>query len=411
MKPFTAEAIKGGIEGLMGTVVRLWPSLVSLAVMGFFCLFWVVPIHAAQIRDIRFSRSAERTRFVVEFDRMPEIKMGILKDPFRVYFDLYGTGYSFGKNLFRFSWKEVRTLRLGRQHWGIRMVFDLKAPVKWKFFTLKSPPRLVLDIFHGENHTGQAERPSKKDATEVLPPQWVVVVDPGHGGHDPGAIGPGGLREKDITLKIARLVKEVLQKRYHVKVVLTRETDRYIGLKDRTRIANRAGADLFVSIHLNAHRDHRVRGLETYLLNWTTDEEALRVAARENKISLKEMKRRQGELSVILASLRRSAKRDHSLKLAYFMHSEILKRVAKKYRVPNNGIKQALFYVLVGAEMPSVLVELAYISNPVEAKLLQKGAVQRAYAEAIARAVYRYLMSLPEAPKLAMARGNLTKYD
>ncbi|RME62562.1 MAG: N-acetylmuramoyl-L-alanine amidase, partial [Nitrospirae bacterium] len=197
----------------------------------------------------------------------------------------------------------------------------------------------------------------------------------------------------------------------HIKVVLTREDDRYIELQERTRIANRANADLFVSIHMNAHRNHRVRGIETYILNWTNDEEALRVAARENQITIKEMKQKQGTLSVILASLRRSAKRDHSLKLAYLMHNEILKKVAKRYRLSDNGIKQALFYVLVGAEMPSVLVELAYISNPKEAKLLKKKTVQWAYAEAIARAIYRYLMSLPGAPKLAMAQNNLTKYD
>ncbi len=376
-----------------------------------FVLFSAVTLQAAEVKDIRYSFSPEKTRFVIEFNRMPEIKMGLLKEPLRLFFDLYGADFSFTKNLFKFSSTPVKDLRLGRQKWGTRVVFDLKAPVKWKFFTLKSPPRLVLDIFHDEVHTSKEKQGHDTKEKVPIPPQWVVAVDAGHGGHDPGAIGPGGVREKDITLKVSRLLKDILEKKYHIKVVLTREDDRYIELQERTRIANRANADLFVSIHLNAHRNHRVRGIETYILNWTNDEEALRVAARENQITIKEMKQKQGTLSVILASLRRSAKRDHSLKLAYLMHNEILKKVAKRYRLSDNGIKQALFYVLVGAEMPSVLVELAYISNPKEAKLLKKKTVQWAYAEAIARAIYRYLMSLPGAPKLAMAQNNLTKYD
>lgn len=374
-------------------------------------LFYPITLQAAKIKDIRYSHTPERTRFVIEFDRMPGIKMGVLKEPFRLFFDLYDVDFSFNKNLFKFSSTPIKDLRLGLQKWGTRVVFEMKRSVKWKFFTLKAPPRLVLDIFTSNIDNSEAIKSPESGETERIPPRWVVTVDAGHGGHDPGAIGPGGVKEKDITLAVARLLKNILEEKYHIKVVLTREDDRFIELNERTRIANRANSDLFVSIHLNAHKNHRVRGVETYLLNWTNDEEALRVAARENRITLKEMKKKQGTISVILASLRRSAKRDHSLKLAYLLHNELVKRVAKKYGMPNNGIKQALFYVLVGAEMPSVLVELAYISNPREARLLQKPSVQKAYAEAIARAIYHYLMSLPDAPKLAMARNNLTKYD
>jgi len=371
--------------------------LVSILVVGLY-----ISAEAVTVTDIRFSNTKERTRFVIEFDKMPELQTAVLKKPLRVLFDLKDVTFRFKKNHYFFTKSAVTELRIGKQTWGTRVVFEITGKVEWNFFILKSPPRLVIDFYRKHIFTTEKSEPLA---------EWTVVIDPGHGGHDPGAIGPGGIKEKDITLAVSKLVRNILKSTYHINVILTREDDRFIPLAKRTRLANSANADLFISIHLNAHRKKAVRGIETYLLNWTNDAEALRVAARENKISIKEMKKRQGELAVILASLKRSAKRDHSLKLAYYLHNELVRAVGRRYGMPNNGIKQALFYVLVGARMPSVLIELAYISNPKEARLLTKKTVQRIYAKAIAKAIFRYLMSLPEAPKLAMIKANLRKYD
>ncbi len=232
-----------------------------------------------------------------------------------------------------------------------------------------------------------------------------MVIDPGHGGRDPGAIGPRGLKEKAVTLKIARRLKKILEERYNLEVYITRNRDIYLGLDERTRIANRKKADLFVSIHSNASRKKRTRGIETYLLNWTNDAEAMKVAARENAISVEKMRKTRSELGMILTSLERESKRDESLKLAHFIQGSLGKRLSRRYRgIENLGVKQAFFYVLLGAEMPSVLVEVAFISNPKEERLLRSKKFRKRAAEAIAAGIYRYILSRPDAPKLAMNR-------
>ena len=169
-------------------------------------------------------------------------------------------------------------------------------------------------------------------------------------------------------------------------------------------------ADLFVSIHANASPKRSTSGVETYLLNWTNDREAMRVAARENQISLEKMKAQQSELGMILASLKRESKRDESLKLAHYIQRSIVTGLSRHYRgIRNLGVKQALFYVLVDADMPSVLVEVGFISNPREERLLRSSRFQKKTAESIAAGIFRYLLSLPDAPKLAMKSENLPK--
>ena len=345
----------------------------------------------AEVRDIRFNVNGTNTRIVLEFNRLPAYSAHRLKNPDRIYFDLKNVKLSPQtiplKDLKKGLLKKIRIAQYNKN--TVRVVLELKKLNDYRTFTLESPPRLVIDI-------GQERSPFYRE-------RKIVVIDAGHGGHDPGATGPKGLKEKDVTLDTARKLKKILQERYNLEVYLTRNSDIYIGLGERTAVANKKKADLFVSIHTNASLKRRAGGVETYLLNWTNDTEAMRVAARENAISLEKMKRARSELGTILASLERETKRDESLRLAHFIQDSLFKRLTRGYRgIGNLGVKQALFYVLVDAEMPSVLVEVAFISNPREERLLGSRKFRKTAAEAIASGVYRYILSLPDAPKLAM---------
>ena len=271
----------------------------------------------------------------------------------------------------------------------VRVVLDLAEITDFYTFILDNPARLVIDV-HG---TGKVKRP------EATVTKRRIVIDPGHGGHDPGAMGPSGLHEKDVVLDIAMKLKETLSADPLNEVFLTRETDRFIPLEERTAIANNKDADLFVSIHANANPVRRVKGIETYLLNWTSDEEAMRVAARENKISLKKMKEMHRQMDIvgmIKNDLLRQNKRDESIKLAHFIQRSMISALNNDYKTRLDlGVKQALFYVLFGAKMPSVLVEVSFISNPQEEKLLAKESYRMQIAKAIAQGLNTYINSTP----------------
>ena len=222
-------------------------------------------------------------------------------------------------------------------------------------------------------------------ASAAVPePAWVVVVDPGHGGEKFGALGPGGVREKDLTLQIARRVAARLR-RQGARVVLTRSADQAVGLADRAARANAEGADLFLSIHLNAlpgpARD-RARGVETYFLSAdASDASATAVAARENADRLAgepELDPRD-PVSGILQDLADTDALSGSSRLAYAVHERLVKRL----RSEDWGVKQAPFYVLAGARMPAVLVEVGFVSNAAEARKLATPAYQERVADAI----------------------------
>jgi N-acetylmuramoyl-L-alanine amidase len=210
-----------------------------------------------------------------------------------------------------------------------------------------------------------------------------IVVDAGHGGHDPGAIGPSRLREKDVTLSIARKLAARL-KAYGFEVVLTRSDDRFLALEERTALANAAKGDLFVSVHANAHPRRSWNGIETYFLNVTDDRYARRLAARENGVDLTVA----GDLARILTDLDAKASADASQRLAHQVQREVCGGVrAHVGDVRDLGVKNALFYVLLGARMPAVLVETGFISNRAEERRLASARYQDEVAAGIARAV------------------------
>lgn len=214
-----------------------------------------------------------------------------------------------------------------------------------------------------------------------------IVIDPGHGGRDPGAMA-FGLKEKDIVLRVARKAAEKLKNRYAYDVILTRNDDRTLPLEERTAIANTSKADLFISIHVNAHPRKTTRGIETFFLNLATNTEAMRVAARENATSAHNI----SDLQDILTDLMQNSKIEESSILAeYVQNSLVSGLLAKRFETRDLGVKQAPFYVLIGAEMPSVLAEISFISNPEDAAQLRREEFLDAIATRIAAGVVGYV--------------------
>ena len=335
----------------------------------------------------------------------------------------------------------LRRIRTGVPENGkVRVVLDLVSIGQHKVFPLNDPYRIVIDI-SGEKvaelktlepslqapppgiaapavpepaATAQPEpQPQVQPAprgdaiakllvkVEPSPPPAIttkpvvtglrrIVVDAGHGGKDPGAVGPNGVREKDVNLAIARKLAGKLRETLACDVVLTRDSDIYLPLEERTAIANKVGADLFISIHANAATNRQAFGVETYYLNFSKNDRAAAVAARENGTSLKEV----GDLEQILFDLMANSKINESSRLAAEIQKSLVEQLGERYdEVRDLGVRQGPFYVLLGATMPSVLVETAFISHPREEQRLNSRSFQEQSATAIAAAVRNFALS------------------
>jgi N-acetylmuramoyl-L-alanine amidase len=219
-----------------------------------------------------------------------------------------------------------------------------------------------------------------------------IVIDAGHGGHDTGTIGPTGLMEKDLCLDVAlRLGKIIQAKLPGADVVYTRSDDTFIPLEERTNIANQAKADLFISIHANSSQDHAARGIETYYLNLRGSPEAMEVASRENATSSEGIH----DLQDVVRQIARTEKIDESKEFAQDVQDSLSKRIQKSAKtVKNRGVRKAPFVVLIGADMPSILTEISFLSNPADEQLLKKPEQRQHVAEGIFSGVSNYLESL-----------------
>ena len=219
-----------------------------------------------------------------------------------------------------------------------------------------------------------------------------IVIDAGHGGHDTGTIGPSGLMEKDLCLDIALRLGKIIQQRLpSADVVFTRSDDTFIPLEERTRIANEAKADLFISIHANSSQDHAARGIETYYLNLKGSAEAMEVAARENATSQESIH----DLEDLVKKIARSEKIDESKEFAEDIQESLSKRIQKTNKtVKDRGVRKAPFVVLIGADMPSILTEISFLSNPADEQLLKKPEHRQRVAEGLYQGVASYLQSL-----------------
>jgi len=224
-----------------------------------------------------------------------------------------------------------------------------------------------------------------------------IVIDAGHGGHDPGAKGKG-LTEADLTLDVALRLEKLLLRQPGVEVIQTRRTNAFVGLEERTEIANRSGADIFLSIHANASADGRARGVETYFLNFAPTAEAEAIAARENASSARAMR----QLPELVRAIALNNKLDESRDLAKSVQASLFEQARKAdKRARNLGVKQAPFVVLVGAQMPSVLAEISFLTNVNEAGLLATDKYRQQVAEALLAGITKYQQGLKKPPSVA----------
>jgi N-acetylmuramoyl-L-alanine amidase len=221
-----------------------------------------------------------------------------------------------------------------------------------------------------------------------------IVIDAGHGGHDSGAIGPGGLEEKDVVLDVALRLGKLLKERLGADVIYTRDDDTFIPLETRTAIANKAQADLFISIHANSSSDPTVRGVETYYLNFTSSPDALEVAARENAVSDESIH----QLSSLVKQITLHDKIEESREFAQDVQTSLYGGLeADNAGLKNRGVKEAPFVVLIGANMPSILAEISFVTSTASAEDLRQGAYRERIAESLYKGIARYVHSLSSA--------------
>jgi N-acetylmuramoyl-L-alanine amidase len=232
-----------------------------------------------------------------------------------------------------------------------------------------------------------------------------IVIDPGHGGHDTGTIGPDGLQEKDLVLEVGRKLGKLLETRLGAEVVYTRKDDTFIPLETRTAIANQQRADLFISIHANSSHDSAARGVETYYLNFTSSPEALEVAARENAVSEKSIYELQDLVKKIALKEKIEESREFAGDVQESLHSGL---AAKSPAIRNRGVKKAPFIVLIGANMPSILAEISFVSNPTDEHRLETSEYRQRIAESLYRGIANYangLSGVKLASKMEKAAG------
>lgn len=378
----------------------------------------------SRLMAVRSWSEKDKTRIVLDFDGKVAYRTHFLGEntsqqiPARLYLDLDDADSQQDlPSVWDFRDGRVRQIRTGHPRTKtLRIVLDLSQSSAYKIFTLNQPYRIVVDLSPGKpvspSVAGTELRapPVDDDISDILdhapkeaklkvqiPSQKkgdglrLIVVDAGHGGKDPGAIGRRGTKEKDVALAMAREVAAQLRKILKCKVVLTRDRDIFLPLEKRTDIANQLNADLFISIHANASRNRRAHGIETYYLNFSKSHAAVAVAARENDTSLKEV----GDLELILFDLMANSKINESSRLATEIQSSLVGGLSRKYKnIRDLGVRPGPFYVLLGATMPSVLVETAFISNSREEKRLKDRRYHLNTATAIARGVREYARAL-----------------
>ncbi|MBW1636110.1 MAG: N-acetylmuramoyl-L-alanine amidase [Deltaproteobacteria bacterium] len=344
-----------------------------------------VPIEDGLLRRIRTGQfSTDTVRVVLDIESIGSYKIFSLPDPFRVVIDVRGENLKKDSGLIASDTKPGKNKNIGPG----------KPHIKHEIVVLRDQKKMAVN---------QPAVAQQKDEVTITPTTKefslaqqlglgvrTIVIDPGHGGKDPGAMA-NGIKEKDIVLNIAKQLVPILQKDLGCKVILTRSDDTFISLEERTAIANTQGADLFISLHVNAHPVQKVRGLETYYLNFSTNAEAMRVAARENATSTHQM----SELQDILSDIMQNSKINESSRLANRVHQTILTKAKppnRDYaRIKDLGVKQAPFYVLIGAQMPAVLLEIAFISNTEDAANLTNPHFIRMLTHEISEGIKSYV--------------------
>lgn len=331
-----------------------------------------------QVTRVERYGANDAARVVIFVTRPSRFEVGRVKGEHpRVYVDIDGAALAGASNYDVGGL--VERVRLGAQPRGARVVVDLNSQASERVFYLPEPFRLVIDLMK--------EGLAPAGGAAAKPRVSRVVLDPGHGGHDPGAIGPSGLREKDVVLDIAHRAAPLVARELGISTLLTRDGDQFVALDERTARANAFHADLFVSIHCNASEDGAAKGVMTFVLDAGREELSARIAARENAASSEAAVELANSFSRVTDPTSRAA----SARFAELLQRSAMGSLTERYpEVSNGGVKRAGFYVLAGARMPAALFETAFISNPQGEARLNSGDFRQRMADAIVNAIRAY---------------------
>ncbi len=385
-----------------------------------------------EVRNIRYWNADNYTRVVVDLGGEVKFQQARIDNPDRIFIDLFGTELStvlLGKT-FDVESGLLSRIRIAENRSGVtRVVMEVGDVGDYTVFSLPDPFRLVVDIRSSvpqqtlasrKPAPGRVEPPPEtsrpaplEEAKTTLPAPVTpakptaagnhtlsralglkigrIVIDPGHGGHDTGTIGPTGFMEKDVVLDISRRLGRLLEEQLSAEVIYTREDDTFVPLENRIALANEKQADLFLSVHANSSRNKGVRGVETFYLNFSSDPEVLELAARENALSQKGLHELQDLVKQISTNEKIAESKELAGEVQKMLHTELRKSGAE---VRNRGVKQAPFVVLVGGTMPSILVEVAFLSNAEDEKLLKSPQGRQGAAEALFSGVSKYLENI-----------------
>lgn len=412
----------------------------------------------AMVTGIRYWSAPEYTRVAIDLERDIQYQSQRIQNPERLYFDLMdaklaselaGKSFAVEDGLL----KQIRIAQF--QPDRARIVLDVDNPADFDTFLLSDPARIVIDV-HAKMTTERtaaaaagekaakkviveaddddsdagADLPKIQQASKTTPVSTAarssksrkngprlaeirearptangdrsliralglkigkIVIDPGHGGHDTGTIGPKGLLEKNLVLDVGGRLGKLLESRLGAEVTFTRNDDTFIPLETRTAIANQEQADLFVSIHANSSRDPDARGVETYYLNFTTSPDALEVAARENAVSQNSIHELQDLVKKIALKEKIEESQEFASDVQEALHSGL---AAKSSEIRDRGVKKAPFIVLIGANMPSILAEISFVSNPSDERRLRTAEYRQRIAESLYRGISRYVSGL-----------------
>jgi N-acetylmuramoyl-L-alanine amidase len=404
----------------------------------------------ALVRDVRFKSYQDHTRIVLDLQHSTSFTQNRLTNPDRIIIELQNTllGKTAKDRLMETNFPGEVAIAQPHPR-SVTISLDMNAVSDYKLLPLSRPDRLVVDVFQThapakppaphqkpaapdtapppapitpppppapstqpEPETvpppapaapqvkAQAPRgsvpPPKIEARAARPDVKIIVIDPGHGGKDPGAIGRSGMAEKDITLYVGLRLRDLIVRHLKKGVLMTRDRDVFIELEDRAKFANNMGADLFVSVHVNSHPQRSTKGVEIYHFGEATDRRALEVAARENGTPIKDT---GIGWEYLVADLLTTKKVQESLELAWTTKKAMISRLDDYYDVEDHGVKTAPFYVLRFTTMPSILAEIAFITNPTEERLMQSDAFLNRIAESIFEGVKSYLKPLQTASR------------
>lgn len=412
----------------------------------------------AHVTGIRHWSTPDYTRVAIDLDRNVKFESQRIQNPARVYFDLTNAKLDriqIGK-IFTVDDGFLKQIRVAQYKADCaRIVLDVDSLADFDSFFLSNPARLVIDIrgkqmasslpTGGEKEVAAVQvapapatkkviiEPERDDDPVIVtrqetPPKagikgrkgkmlsvgngrearptasgdrsliralglkiGKIVIDPGHGGHDTGTIGPHGLLEKDLVLDVSRRLAKLLDTRMGADVLLTRSEDTFVPLETRTAIANQEQADLFVSVHANSSRDADARGVETYYLNFTSSPDALEVAARENAVSEKSIHELQDLVKKIALKEKIEESHEFASNVQQALHSSL---AAKTSSIRDRGVKKAPFIVLIGANMPSILAEISFVSNPTDERKLRTPEYRQKIAESLYKGISKYVGGL-----------------